>query len=128
MAFRCPQCRSVDGLEIECSIELPPDRYSDEIALQVVRCRCCVFAGLAVYAEERGSCPECESWRHIGYWVSPDAVESVRSAIQSCPNPRDRSCGCRAHRTLSEQDLRGSWKGLLELERGHTFLMRIHHG
>lgn len=128
MAFRCPQCHSPGGLEIECSIELPPDRYSDEISLQIIRCRDCIYTGLAVYAEERGSCPECEGWRHLGYWVSPDAVEATRNAICACPNPHDRQCDCPAHRSLSEQDLTGHWKGLLELERGHTFSMRIHLG
>lgn len=128
MAFRCPQCLLPDSLEIDCSIELPPDRQSEEISLQVIACRACAFAGVAVYWEARGSCPESERWQHIGYWVSPDAVASVRDAIRSCPRPHDRGCDCPAHTSLGAQDYRGLWNGLLEMERGHTFLMRLHLG
>jgi hypothetical protein len=94
----------------------------------VVACSSCIFQGLAVYAEARGSCHECESWRHVGFWVSPDAIESVRNAIRACPNPHNRSCECEAHTSLGQKDLYGKWKGLLELERGHTFLMRMYLG
>jgi hypothetical protein len=125
MPFRCPQCFVRNSLEISLSIELPPDRQSEEIALQVVVCSACYFKGLAVYAEGRGDCPESESWQHIGYWVSPDAVESVRQAIVSCPNPRDPRCACAAHAGLGQKDLRGVWAGLLEMQRGHTFAMRL---
>lgn len=128
MAFRCPQCLSPGSLEIQCSIELPPDRQSDEISLQVITCLACGFQGLAVYSEGRGSVPESERWRHVGYWVSPDAVASVRQAILTCPDSQDRDCGCPAHVDLGAQDYRGLWKGLLELERGHTFSMRLQSG
>jgi hypothetical protein len=128
MSFRCPQCQSPNSLEIECSIELPPDREHEEISLQVVACRACIFSGLAVYSEARGSCPESESWNHIGYWVSPDAVGSVRAAIQACPDPHNRQCECEKHISLGQRDLYGKWSGLLELERGHTFLMRLYMG
>jgi hypothetical protein len=128
MAFRCPQCLLPGSLEIDCSIELPPDRRSAEIALQVIACSACAFRGLAVYSEARGSVPESERWQHTGYWVSPDAVLSAREAIRSCADPHNRRCTCPAHAGLGEQDYRGLWKGLLELERAHTFLMRLHIG
>jgi hypothetical protein len=128
MAFRCPQCFSPGSLEIDCSIELPPDRQSDEISVQVIACSACVFQGLAVYSEGRGSVPESERWQHIGYWVSADAIASVRAVIQSCPDPQNRTCTCPAHTGLGAQDYHGLWKGLLEIERGHTFLMRLHIG
>ena len=128
MAFRCPQCKTRDTLQIALSMDLPPDRLSDELSLQVVACRDCGFRGLAVYEVGRGDCPESESWKHIGYWVSPDAVESVSAAIGSCPEKRNPLCTCAAHTSLGKQDLRGRWSGLLELERGHTFAMRLFIG
>ena len=79
MAFRCPQCMTPDSLEIFNSIELPPDRQAHEISLQVVCCAACSFRGLAVYSEGRANIHELQTWQHIGYWVSPDAVDSVLS-------------------------------------------------
>jgi hypothetical protein len=128
MAFRCPQCKTRDTLQIALSMDLPPDRKSEELSIQVVACRDCSFRGLAVYEVGRGDCPESESWKHIGYWVSPDAVESVSAAIRSCPEQRNPHCTCAAHASLGKKDLRGKWSGLLELERGHTFAMRLFLG
>jgi hypothetical protein len=125
MPFRCPQCLTRDSLEIQNSIELPPDRQTEEISLQVIGCSICTFRGLAVYAEERGSFSGAETWKHIGYWVSPDAVDSVIAAIRSCPDAHNRDCTCPAHTSLGQKDLHGQWRGLLEMERGHTFLMRL---
>ncbi|HWQ84558.1 MAG TPA: hypothetical protein VN363_08335 [Anaerolineales bacterium] len=125
MAFRCPQCKTPASLGITSSIELPPDSRSDEITLQVVECSACGFGGLAVYEEHRHAIQETDDWNHIGYWVSQDAVESVKEAIRSCPNPLQAQCKCSVHSSLSQRDIYGVWKGLLELERGHTFLMRM---
>jgi hypothetical protein len=123
--FRCPQCQTRDSLEIAASIELPPDRQSGEIALQVVGCSACPFRGLAVYEDARGSVIESESWSHIGYWVSPDAVESVLGAIRCCPDPLNPRCQCPSHTALGQKDVQGIWKGLLEMQTGHTFWMRL---
>jgi hypothetical protein len=128
MAFQCPQCKTKDSLQISLAMDLPPDRQSQELSLQVVACRGCSFRALAVYEVARGDCPESESWKHIGYWVSPDAVESVSAAIRSCPESRNPYCTCAAHASLGGKDLRGRWSGLLELERGHTFAMRLFLG
>jgi hypothetical protein len=128
MSFRCPQCLTRHSLEITLSIELLPDRRSDEISLQVVSCSACAFRGLAVYEESRHGRSDSESWGHVGYWVSPDAVESVSAAIRSCPFPMNPRCTCAAHTSLGEQDVYGKWRGLLEMERGHTFKMRIFYG
>lgn len=125
MPFRCPQCKNLSSLEITKSLELPPDSRSDEITLQVVECDACGFCGLAVYEESRHGFLESEAWQHVGYWVSRDAVESVRAAIQSCPNPFQANCKCEVHTSLSQTDMHGVWKGLLEMERAHTFLMRL---
>ena len=128
MAFRCPQCKTRDSLQIELALDLPPSRLSEEASLQVIACRACGFRGLAVYDVARGDCPESEAWKHIGYWVSPDAVESVSEAIRSCPEPRNPHCSCPAHTGLRKKELQGRWRGLLELERGHTFAMRMFSG
>jgi hypothetical protein len=125
MPFRCPQCLTRDGLDIYKSIELPPDRQSDEISLQVVACSVCKWRGLAVYSEGRGTRHGFDSWKHIGYWVSPDAVESVLAAIARCPDPHNRQCECAAHSALGQAELTGEWRGLMEMERGHTFAMRL---
>jgi hypothetical protein len=126
MPFRCPQCKSPGSLDIAASIELPPDSRSDEISLQVVACSDCQFRGLAVYEESRRGAIDSESWNHIGYWVSPDAVASVLKAIRSCPTPRNAKCKCPAHTSLGKKDVRGVWRGLLEMERSHTFSMRMY--
>lgn len=128
MPFRCPQCKAVDSLDIEAMIELPPDRRSSEISLQVVYCPCCQFRGLAVYEELRHAGRKSEGWEHIGYWVSPDAVNGILEAIHSCPDPYNPACECEAHVGLGEKDMRGIWSGLLEMERGHIFAMRLYAG
>jgi Zn ribbon nucleic-acid-binding protein len=125
MSFKCPQCKTQDSLEITTSIELPSDRRSDEISLQVVGCSACKFRGLAVYEESRRGVLESESWNHIGYWVSPDAIESILMVIQSCPDRHNPQCRCLAHSSLGQKDVYGMWSGLLELERGHTFALRL---
>jgi ferredoxin len=128
MPFRCPQCRSEASLEITAALELPPDSRSDEIALQVVGCRMCGFRGLAVYEESRRGSLERDDFSHIGYRVSPDAVESVLAAIRSCPQPGNVRCKCEAHTALSRKDVYGVWQGLLEMQHGQTFGMRLAHG
>lgn len=128
MAFRCPQCKSPNSLKICSSIELPPDNMAQEITLQVVKCAQCGFRGLAVYEEMRYGGRGEDSWLHTGYWVSPDAVESVQSAIAACPNPNDPRCTCPVHSELSQRNVNQVWRGLLELERSHTFKMRLFLG
>lgn len=125
MPFRCPQCLTRDSLEIIAGLELPPDSRSDELTLQVVACKACSFRGLAVYEESRRGYLEMSSYHHIGYWVSPDAVESVLKAIRACPDPFNGRCECDSHLSLGKKDIHGMWSGLVELERGHTFLMRL---
>jgi hypothetical protein len=125
VAFRCPQCLTPEGLEIEAAMELPPDRQTEEITLQVIGCRVCGFRGLAVYEEARGSFHGVESFKHIGYWVSADAVESVSKAIINCPDAHNRLCECASHTALGQKNLNGEWRGLLEMQHGHTFLMRM---
>jgi hypothetical protein len=144
MSFRCPQCLTSDSLEITDGIDHFLDRDTSAagvgaygyrgdscsmgFSLQVVACSICTFRGLAIYSEGRGDYPESESWQHIGYWVSLDAVEAVSTAIRSCPDPHNPRCPCPAHAALAQHDVDGQWRGLQELERGHTFSMRLFIG
>ncbi|MFM8320360.1 MAG: hypothetical protein ACKOC5_05530 [Chloroflexota bacterium] len=128
MSFRCPQCLTRDSLEIRAAIELPPTPQAGETSLQVVSCDACSFRGLALYEEMRGGAAGVETWKHIGYWVSPDAVDSIQSAIAGCPDSHNPRCNCPAHLALAQHDLSDSWRGLLEMERGHTFAMRLYLG
>jgi hypothetical protein len=125
MSFRCPQCLTIDSLDILAVLELPPDRHNAEIALQVVGCSSCSFCGLAVFCEARDDVPEVESWTHTGFWVSMDAVASVLGAIRACPDPHNPYCQCLSHTSLGMRDFNQRWRGLLELNRGHTFSMRM---
>lgn len=125
MLFQCPRCKFSSSLEITSSMALPPDRYAREVMLQVVQCKECNFSGLAIYEEARGSVVESETWRHTGYWVSPDAIRLVSLAIRECPNPLDSYCQCDSHISFGQKDSRNAWRGLIELYRSHTFMMRI---
>jgi hypothetical protein len=55
-------------------------------------------------------------------------LHSVERAIRSCPEPHNPRCRCAAHASLGQRDLYGLWRGLLEMERGHTFAMRLYLG
>ena len=69
MAFLCPACDAAGGLKITRRLELPPDSRSDEITLQIVRCRRCNFEGLAIYEESRRGALGDEAVDHRGYMV-----------------------------------------------------------
>lgn len=110
MALFCPDCKS-NALNIDQSLELPADSYSDEITLQVIRCAKCGFHALAVYEESRHGSLDSESWRHAGYRVSEEDFQAVSGAIQRCPRSGDRHCQCATHQTLGQ--MTGySWDGL----------------
>jgi hypothetical protein len=128
MPFRCPQCHQPDSLQITDSIDLSPDRHQDEIVLQVVGCSACNFRGLAVYAESRHASLDRDDFEHTGYWVSPDAISNILTAINACPEPRNPHCKCAVHTRLGEKDVYGTWSGLLELKQAHTFSMRLYLG
>ncbi len=91
MPFLCPECSSPRSLKISLKIELPPDSRSDEIALQVVTCFQCGFAGIAVYEESRRGALDTESFDHRGYRVSADDLKAVNEMMKQ---PVDGRRGC----------------------------------
>lgn len=125
MSFRCPECAAPNSLTIVRSIELPPDSRSDEIALQIVECVGCGFAGIAVYQESRRGALGDESVDHTGYVVSSSDLKAVRDTMARCPNPRNRRCRCAAHRALGKRDPTGRWDGLADVRFQRGFPMEL---
>lgn len=104
----CPDCGNA-ALSVGQGIELPPDRWSDEITLHTVCCTSCPFYGVAVYMESRRGALNSESWKHYGYHVTHSVHELLRDAIAQCPNPGKWQCRCPAHLLLGKQDALGEW-------------------
>lgn len=124
MPFVCPECAS-KSLNVTASLELPPDSRSDEITLQVVRCAQCQFSAFAVYEESRRGRLDSESVDHRGFRVSAEDVRAIEETISACPRPRDRRCGCAAHRALGGKDAGGRWSGLRDRRGGTWFPIRL---
>jgi hypothetical protein len=122
MPFICPECTQ-RTLAITEALELPPDSRSDEIALQIVNCSACGFAGLAVYEESRRGSFDSDSVDHRGYRVSGPDLHVILRAVRSCPRPRDPRCGCATHRRLGRSSASGRWDGLREVELNEPFPM-----
>ena len=116
MALRCPKCNAGGSLRIDLKIELPGDSRSDEIALQIVKCSRCGFAGVAVYEESRRGSLDSESVDHAAFDVSADDVAALSKLIRRCPDPRNSRCRCAAHRKLGRRDARGRWAGLSDID------------
>lgn len=124
MAFRCPAC-SASSLRITLRLELPPDSRWDEIALQMIACDPCGFAGLAVYQESRRGALDSEIVHHDGYRVSAADLARLELEIESCPAPDSASCDCRAHRTLGRCDASGRWDALQTIDRNGSFRVEL---
>ena len=124
MPFLCPSC-STKSLRITSRIELPPDSRSDEIALQIVECSRCGFAGVAVYEESRRGALDSESVDHTGYRVSGGDLEALRKRIKQCPQPKNRRCRCSAHRALGSKDVSGRWNALEDIPCEGAFQLRL---
>jgi hypothetical protein len=125
MSFECPGCSRPDSLEIQASINLPPDSRSDEIAFQVLVCSRCGFRGLAVYEESRRGAFGAETWDHAGYRVGAPLVERVENLILSCLDPRNELCTCPAHQELGRVDNLGRWQYPGGIEGASSFPMRL---
>ena len=126
MSFTCPDCLASGSLRITSRLELPPDNRSNEIALQVIDCSGCTFAGIAVYEESRRGALDRESFAHTGYRVSPDELERVRDAIGRCPQPDNWHCLCQAHRTFGTKNASGRWNGLSGMRLEGAFGLQPH--
>jgi hypothetical protein len=109
MSFQCPQCGGNKSLQVAKSIELPADARSDEISLQLLRCRECRYESLAIYeASSRGALAS-ESIDHYGYRAERSVIRSISVLIDRCPNPKDAKCDCASHRELTVRDRFGRW-------------------
>lgn len=125
MPFLCPECSAPKSVRIGLKIELPPDSRSDEIAVQVVECSQCGFAGIAVYEESRRGASGSESFDHIGYRVSADDLMALRKTIKRCPEPNNWRCECSAHRTLGRKDASGRWNALKDIRPEGSFTLKL---
>ena len=124
MPFVCPDCAH-RSLKIALKIELRPDSRSDEIALQVVECSRCGFAGIAVYEESRRGALDSEHFDHVGYYVGDEDLAHARKIIRGCPDPGNKRCRCSAHRTLGRRDASGRWNGLDLFHRQGSFALTL---
>jgi hypothetical protein len=111
MALVCPECTSA-SLNITTRLELPPDIRSDEITLQIVRCLACGFSAAAVYQESRRGPLDSESVDHAGYRLPAGELGDLQRLMQSCPQPDNWRCDCKAHRRLGVRDGAGRWVGM----------------
>ena len=109
MSFQCPQCSHLKSLRFTSRIELAPDARSDEISLQVLRCRDCDYEGLAVYEESSRGVPDSESVDHYGYHAKREIIRAVRALIKSCPARKNARCTCISHQKLNQRDQTGRW-------------------
>ena len=113
MSYFCPQC-ATGSVEVVCSLELPPDSWWDEIALQAIACARCDFRGLAVYEESRRGALDSEVVNHRGHWVAPETLSAFIEGVAVCPAPGDRACGCVNHEKWGRSDASGRWLGVPE--------------
>lgn len=107
----CPSCKRA-ALEVELGMDFPPDGMSDEVALQLLRCRACNFIGVGVYEESRRGSLDRESFHHFGYPISREDHERLRNLIATCSTPHDPSCTCQAHTFLGKHSDSNDWDGL----------------
>ena len=104
---------------------MPSDSRSDEIAIQIVKCSHCGFAGIAVYEESRRGALDSESFDHTGYHVNAGELKTLEDAIKQCPEPTNQRCECYVHRTLGRRDASGRWSGLDDIHLGEAFRMKL---
>jgi Zn ribbon nucleic-acid-binding protein len=115
MSFICPDCAG-SRLRIASSLELPPDRWWDEITLQVVECPACGFRGAAVYEESRRGALDSEAWSHRGLRLAEPLLQTLIEDVAACPDLRKADCRCGTHQKWGRTDAAGEWTGLPERE------------
>ncbi|KON32098.1 MAG: hypothetical protein AC479_07875 [miscellaneous Crenarchaeota group-6 archaeon AD8-1] len=124
MVFKCPICFG-GTLQITSSIELPPDSRSDEIAVQILKCSKCGFAGLGVYEETRRGELDSESFYHRGYYTDDFTLASIEKMIGECPKPKKSCCKCSIHSSLAFVNKFGRWVWLEKIPHKETFELQI---
>lgn len=109
MSLSCPKCQAADSLEITHVLELPPVE-SDELTLQIIKCRQCGLHALATYEERRWGRLDRESVNRACYVVPEDELTQLAGLMESCPARWERDCQCPAHRELGKLDADGKWR------------------
>ncbi len=111
MPLVCPACQAT-ALQVEQTLELPPDSRSDEITLQLVVCTVCGYRALASYEESRRGALSDEAVDHRGYRLPNDRLETIAALIGLCPDPGNADCPCASHQELGRRDAGGRWVGV----------------
>ena len=106
------------------SLELPADRMSDEITVQVAGCGACGLLAAAVYEESRRGSLDSEAWVHHGFLIPAERAAELLALIRSCPRPAKPGCTCPAHTALGGTDDTGRWVGLGRWATGEVFPIR----
>jgi hypothetical protein len=117
MPFLCPDC-AAGSLEIVGALELPPDRWWDERALQALACARCGFRGLAVYEESRRGALDSEAVEHGGLRVGAETVVALLGGLAACPAPGNAACRCAAHERWGRAAPSGEWVGVAGVAGG----------
>ena len=100
VSFLCPGCQK-HALDIRIALRLPPDDWSDERSLQLLRCARCGLDAIAVYECSRRGADE--RWHHVGYRLARDSQAQLWSDAERCPARDDVRCSCAAHRWLERR-------------------------
>lgn len=104
----CPHCGRAGAPGVARRIVLPGDRRADEIALEILACRC-GFKAIAVTEQPRRASLRDTAPERVGYRLPPAAVDLIAHLIAQCPEPAEEYCGCKAHAALNRRDLRNQW-------------------
>jgi hypothetical protein len=120
MGLICPKC-SDTNMKITSQIQLPPDSRSDEVSVQILKCKKCNFEGLAVYEESRRGSLNDESIHHRGYKVSKTLLKEAKEKITHCPTPKNSKCKCSTYIQLKKKNNLGRTMFINDLNHFESF-------
>lgn len=84
MGFKCPNCSDYT-LKITQNLDLPPDRDSDEISIQIIKCLKCNLETISVYKESRRGNLNEYSYQHTGYMLPQQELNKIKRHIRYNP-------------------------------------------
>ena len=108
--MKCPEC-SNPALAIVVSLEMGPDRDSDEVTAQLFQCGCCGLRAAGAYEESRRGSLDSDCWRHYAQPMEPGPWDDLRACLEACPDPWNARCPCAGHQLLRQHDESGRWLG-----------------
>ena len=109
MGFQCPKCDAQESLAIISRLEMPLDARSDEISLQIVKCKGCNFEAVAIYEVSHRGALDSDVFDHCGYAIDQKELKELKALIRQCPEPNNRRCSCNSHLSLKSKDSIGRW-------------------